>query len=419
MGDSGDAGEDSDGSASDADAGAFEFGDIADGADDIADAVDFSGPDFLDEEEDDSDDDDTDPPDEPDPDSDDDAAGEPEVVSVAGDTQEPEVVATTDDGPAQAGGTAASADGPGQQEERGSTASSGDGSESSDPEEDEPDPPDEPDGDGSSEGSFYDIDPVDKSQKAFNFAEDQSKAAYEYAYEGATKNPLARFLRKYTSREARERIDEVFSRRMLGSVLVGGAFSKIIETCVEVYFGASSVWRPVMWAIIFVVATVVFVWWDRLAQKASEAAKSASEAASEAAESASQKAEEASEAASKAAEAASAADDGGDEERTRETTTDSGVDPTGTGQTADTRSNGVAGIKRARRGSGPNRRPNRRFFSDSRVADRPDYFSEGSEFEQIELDDIPGEGGGFKNAGDGVEQSPAGSQAWSDDAEGR
>lgn len=395
MGDSGDAGDDSEDSASDADR--FEFSDfVPSSGDDIADVVDFSGPGTTDEPEgngdadDEPDEDDIDPPDEPDPDSNDNVPENPAKIGGGGATT------ASDDGTGATQANAANADSSG-------SASSAAARQTDDPEADAPDPPDQPD--GQDDGSFYDIDPVDGSKKAVDFAENQSKAAYEFAYEGATKNPLARLIRRYTSPEVRNRIDEVFSRRMLGSVLVGGAFSKIIESCIGVYFNTASQWRPVAWAVVFVLATTAFVWWDHLAEKATEAAESATEAATEAADKASKKAEEAGQAASQAADAAAEATGSGSKNSGEgSTTSGSGNAERPTGQRAATRgSGGLPGIKRVSRGGGPNRRPNKRFQPSGREMGMDEQFPEDTGFEQVELDEAPGQTDRFEDPVDAAE----------------
>ena len=346
-----------------------------------------------------------DPPDQPDPpDSD---GGEPTTVSqpsTAASTKPtgsesddeptdeptnepsttPERTDTAKERPADAGGTQSTGDG-GDAEQ----ASNSEGS-------DAPDPPDPSDDGGSGQGGF-EFDPVTESQKAFEFAEQQSRAAAESAYSRAKQTWFWKLLKRYTSPEVRQRLDEVFSRRMLGSVLVGSAFTKIIESGVEMALGASGVWRPVMWTVIFVVSTVIFVWWDQLSRRASEAAEKASEAASEAAEKASETAEKASETASEAAEKASEATDGEPAEPERPAE----VVGAGVSKAAENRAGGATAATRAggkrpsavrSRSRAPDRRPNKRFATPERAVDGVDA-ADADESEPVY------EGEGFKNPG--------------------
>lgn len=381
MGDSGGAGSDGTESDSDDDGGSFEFGNVGanqepEGSeresderaseDELSDAVDFSldmgGADFGSE----------------------DGASDPTGTSPR----------HSPDGNTEPTTTAAT-----------QSSNTPDSAENAAPTTGSPTAPDSPDGeatdesssassDDGSDGAFYNIDPVDESEKAFNFAEKQSKAAYEFAYKEATQNPLTKLLRKYTSRQVRERLDQVFSRKMLGSVFIGMSATNIVMVSVDAYLRKNPTvpwWEPLLWMGIFGLSVFVFVWWERLARKATEAANQAAESATEAAESASKKAEAASEAASQAAETATETATGGDEvETTSKPTTLNGK-----GQTA----GGYTGGKRApARRRAPDRRPNKRFEQESTTQQRLSTY-EGEAFEQVELDALPQQGGGFENAG--------------------
>jgi membrane protein involved in colicin uptake len=143
----------------------------------------------------------------------------------------------------------------------------------------------------------------------------------------------------------------------------------------------------------------IFVWWERLARTATEAANQAAESAnqaaesaSEAAESATKKAEAASEAASQAAESATGGDPTeGDDSMASPTKLDAGKQA-GAGQ--------QAGTHRApARRRAPDRRPNKRFQNDDSRQQRLSTDENGDEFEQVELEELPQQGGGFENAG--------------------
>jgi hypothetical protein len=58
-------------------------------------------------------------------------------------------------------------------------------------------------------------------------------------------------------------IDELFSRRMLGSVLVGGAAGKMVEKTLNL-ISPDTADLLVLWTLAFVVFTVVFVYWNRI-----------------------------------------------------------------------------------------------------------------------------------------------------------
>lgn len=394
MGDSGAAGRDGTESESDGDTGPFEFGNVADdteetatdGEDELSDAVDFSlgmeDVDFGGDER--ADTADTNP-------TDTDAADASD--SPAGRTETPGAPETA---PASVENAAPTTGSPTPPDE-GDSASNGEAAEN-----------------GSGDDAFYNIDPVDESEKAFSFAEKQSKAAYEFAYKEATQNPLTKLLRRYTSREVRERLDQVFSRKMLGSVFIGMSATNIVMVSVDAYLRKNPTvpwWEPLLWVAIFSASVAVFVWWERLARKATEAAnqaaESATEAASEAAESASKKAEAASEAASQAAESATGGDETGD-------TTATPTKLNGKGQTAGSYPGGGADTRAppARRRA-PDRRPNKRFEPETTTQQRLSRY-EDEAFEQVDVSELPQQGGGFENAG-GTDAETVGHQPLAED----
>jgi uncharacterized membrane protein YoaK (UPF0700 family) len=97
----------------------------------------------------------------------------------------------------------------------------------------------------------------------------------------------------FGEKTARKRLDEVFSRDMLGSVIVGGHFNKIWEkvynlialvviikfipgadatTTVAITFALLA-----LWIIFFIVSLFVFVYWDKLERQVKEAAENVTE----------------------------------------------------------------------------------------------------------------------------------------------
>lgn len=89
-------------------------------------------------------------------------------------------------------------------------------------------------------------------------------------------------------RSARKRLNEIFSRQMLGSVLVGATASKIVEKLIILATG-SVVAELVAWIIAFHIAIFVFVYWERLER----AAKASSDDAKNVADKAKEKVKEA------------------------------------------------------------------------------------------------------------------------------
>ena len=300
---------------------------------------------------------------------------------------------------------AAASNEPSTGEPSGSADSSADGSGSGNDPSDPSDPPDD---------GVWEFDPVEESQAAFEFAESRSMAAAETAYDRATHNPLSRVIRKYTSPEVRDRIDEVFSRRMLGSVLVGGAFTQIITVSIDAMLHETAWWEIMIWVAIFISSLFIFVWWERLAHGASEAAveaaAKASEAANEAAEKASETAEKASETAEKASEAASEATSSDSPGKAASGMAGPGVAPPSgkdaEGSTAATRPGGkrpsaVRSRSRtaAHHATTPERQPNKRFENEADGAVPYDEVLD----EAAAATDDPFAGGGFKNSGDAEE----------------
>lgn len=72
-------------------------------------------------------------------------------------------------------------------------------------------------------------------------------------------------------RKARRRIDEVFSRNVLGSVLLGAAAGKIVEKVLNLV--APNTWGLLLaWSAAFLVFLLAFVWWEEIEDAAKEAA---------------------------------------------------------------------------------------------------------------------------------------------------
>jgi len=72
------------------------------------------------------------------------------------------------------------------------------------------------------------------------------------------------------SRSTRKRLDEVFSRGMLGSVLVGAAAGKVVEKALILVF-ADTLALLFGWSVAFVVFVGLFVYWDDLENRAKDA----------------------------------------------------------------------------------------------------------------------------------------------------
>lgn len=71
-------------------------------------------------------------------------------------------------------------------------------------------------------------------------------------------------------RTAREQLDRLFSRKMLGSVLIGSSLGKVVEWQLNVRFdGASEM--TAAWSAVFVLSVVIFVFWEHLERSAEDA----------------------------------------------------------------------------------------------------------------------------------------------------
>lgn len=140
---------------------------------------------------------------------------------------------------------------------------------------------------------------------ALQYARDRSQAAYD----SAASNPVVQFIRNVKTPHVRRRVEEVFSREMLGSVLVGATVARMMEVSVSVIYGAVPAWRILTWVGFFTASVALFVYWDHVAKKASKAADEATDKASEAAEKATEAADQATDTAKEATEKATEAAD--------------------------------------------------------------------------------------------------------------
>ncbi|WP_435145863.1 hypothetical protein [Halobaculum sp. P14] len=112
------------------------------------------------------------------------------------------------------------------------------------------------------------------------------------------------------------RIDEVFSRKMLGSVVVGSTVSQMLSKSVLLTVGTDYGAQLVAWAALFVAALALFVYWEHVEESTSKTAQRTAEKASEAAKKAAETVADDAEAAKEAAAAATdetSGDGGGDE----------------------------------------------------------------------------------------------------------
>lgn len=87
-------------------------------------------------------------------------------------------------------------------------------------------------------------------------------------------------------KSARDRIDEVFSRQMLGSVAVGSSFMKVVEWSVtsltKYLYTSSAPWGSVvsnlmLWSLAFILSVFIFVYWDDIERRYEEAKEKAEE----------------------------------------------------------------------------------------------------------------------------------------------
>lgn len=82
---------------------------------------------------------------------------------------------------------------------------------------------------------------------------------------------------------AKDRIDEIFSREVLGSVVVGSSFFKIIENGVKYYTlgNMDFLLLSTAYIILFLASTVIFAYWNRIMQISEQSQERAKEKAKE------------------------------------------------------------------------------------------------------------------------------------------
>lgn len=76
------------------------------------------------------------------------------------------------------------------------------------------------------------------------------------------------------------RIDEIFSRKMLGSVLVGSTAGKIVEKIIELFTG-TTITELFGWIVAFTFAVMLFIWWEEVESTATKTASEAKEKVSD------------------------------------------------------------------------------------------------------------------------------------------
>lgn len=79
-----------------------------------------------------------------------------------------------------------------------------------------------------------------------------------------------------SEKSPQDRLDEIFSRQMLGSVFVGGAASKIFETGLKLIAPDPNA-RFIGWVASFVFFVVLFIYWEKLERTAGEATEAISD----------------------------------------------------------------------------------------------------------------------------------------------
>ncbi len=73
-----------------------------------------------------------------------------------------------------------------------------------------------------------------------------------------------------------DRVDQIFSRKMLGSVFVGSTAGKIVEKIIELV-SSTTITELISWTVAFVIAVMLFIWWDEVESAAVDTATSAKE----------------------------------------------------------------------------------------------------------------------------------------------
>lgn len=70
--------------------------------------------------------------------------------------------------------------------------------------------------------------------------------------------------------KARERLDHIFSRQMLGSVLVGSAAGKVVEKALNIFLDGAV---PLLagWFAAFLVFVTLFAYWEQVSRTVEDA----------------------------------------------------------------------------------------------------------------------------------------------------
>lgn len=64
-------------------------------------------------------------------------------------------------------------------------------------------------------------------------------------------------------KERLERLDRVFSRKVLGSVFLGGTAGKILERIIDI-LAPTLYGQLIAWSIAFVLALLLFLYWEAI-----------------------------------------------------------------------------------------------------------------------------------------------------------
>lgn len=89
----------------------------------------------------------------------------------------------------------------------------------------------------------------------------------------------------------REGLDLVFSRKVLGAVIVAVAAKKMLALGFHLLFDSTRT-RFLAWSLVFLLAITLFTWWEYAERRTEEVAKTAAEKTAVAAEKAADKAAE-------------------------------------------------------------------------------------------------------------------------------
>lgn len=79
-------------------------------------------------------------------------------------------------------------------------------------------------------------------------------------------------------KRAREAWEEIFSREVLGAVVMGSAASKVVESCIVIWVEGltqGNIQFLIAWAITFFVGMVLFIKWHKIMDTARETAEDA------------------------------------------------------------------------------------------------------------------------------------------------